>query len=239
MPRKYLIAIALFIAACAVLLVVRRDDASAPSAVEADAEAARERSRRASRLGGGGDDVRDDSPAAMEARRIARERARRERFAAQIELVSLGPSPVTLTPDAIMAAMDDSDAAFEDCIEAAGGRDAYRAAMREQRRAQQALRAGDQPRPEALAERIREQRLAARGQRTSDRALRFEVRPDGSIDRESIELEPQVPAPFAACFIERLSSLALGPVGPDGVSVEMPMRGPMRRSSDGGVPMPR
>lgn len=242
--RKLALALLVLASGAAVAYVLFRDDAELAAGVRGaddDAEGDGPRRRRPGRGGSGGfgGESYEDSPDERVARRAEYDLARRERFEQLIEIAPLGPAQVSITARAITDALAAEDVAFEDCMEAAGGRDAYRSTMRGVRRAlrEQRVREEAHLSPERR-EALRAERIAARNGRPYDRTMRFDVRPDGTVDPESIELEPQVPPPFDACFLERFAAIRVANVGPDGARVEMPMRGPMRRPADAGIPQP-
>lgn len=172
-----------------------------------------------------------------------------QRFAESVQITSTGAGPTTLTPERLWDALAAHEVEFNTCVNVNGGMDALRIANRDQRRAGMPD-AGARPAmpPQRSGPSAGEERPSfeatstdpATTRRTVGRTASFDVKPDGSVDRDSITLDPPVPEPFSRCFVEHVAALALGSTGADGARVEMPMNGPRRRlpraSPDGGVP---
>jgi len=193
------------------------------------------------------EETRASTAAAVE----ADEAIARGRFARGVEIISLGTAPTGITPDALYDALMPNELAFAQCVTRAGGFDAMREAMRAARQLD------DRPRDPASTPsgpRVprTEPSTAMVPPRTSDpgvaprrtgRSAGFDVKPDGTVDPSTIVLDPDVPAPFRACFIDHVGAIVLSNAGSDGAHVQMPMPGPRQRgpvplTADGGVPIP-
>lgn len=153
--------------------------------------------------------------------REARREERRERWRRGVDIVPLGPAAPGFDADALRDALDPGREALRQCVRDAGGWRAMRGARGGPERG------GNEGRgPEG-------------GDRRPRRTASFDVRPDGTVDPGSVELEPAMPEPFDACFRTFFASARLEGVGADGARVEMPMGGRGRRrdlSGDAGVP---
>jgi hypothetical protein len=173
----------------------------------------------------------------------------RARFAESVQIISTGTTPTTLTPDRLWDALAAHEVEFNTCVQVNGGADALRVANREQRRADMpdaGARSAMPPQrsgPSTGSDRPSFEATPtdpATTRRTVGRTASFDVKPDGSVDRDSITLDPPVPEQFSRCFVEHVAALSLGSTGADGARVEMPMHGPRRRlpraNPDGGVP---
>ena len=160
----------------------------------------------------------------------ARRERWQERWRRAVSIVSLGPSAPGIEPEQIRGALSPGRDALRGCIRDAGG---WRA-LREARRAERGTENG-----EALTAADGEEGSGRRGGR-SRRRVSFDVRPDGTVEPNSIEMAPPVADAFDPCFRTFFSSARFEAVGEDGAHVELPMGPPGGRggrfSGDGGVP---
>ena len=141
-----------------------------------------------------------------------RRERRLERWRSAVDIAPLGPEPPRFDADAIREALRPGRAALSSCIDEAGGWRAMREAVR-----------------------------GARGEgerRRARRTVTFDVTSDGSVDAESVVMQPPMPAPFGACFQTFYASGRFAEAG-DGARVEVPMGGGggrrRGRGGDGGV----
>lgn|GEM_PF-3785126 len=154
-----------------------------------------------------------------------------ERLRARIQLAPLGAREPTLTPEQLVATLQQHRGALRECVRQAGGFRALRGG---------ASAAGDAPAgtgapagtPVAGAEGGR-----PRGPRVRPQ-MRFDVGPDGRVVAGSVSIEPAVPEAFSSCVAETLGAISFPAPGGDGVRAELPLgvgRGGGRRRPDGGV----
>ncbi len=143
--------------------------------------------------------------------REARREERRERWRRSVDIVPLGPSEPGFDADGLREALSPGREALRQCVGEAGGWRVMREASRPPE--------GGGPPPRRTAS--------------------FDVRPDGTVDPDTVGFTPPMPEPFDACFRTFFASARLDGVGADGARVEMPM-GPRGRrrdlSGDAGVP---
>jgi hypothetical protein len=137
----------------------------------------------------------------------------REAWRQSVDIAPLGPSDPGFGPDDLRDALAPGREALRACIEENGGWRALRGA------------------PRAEGER----------QRRPRRSVSFDVRPDGTVDAETVAIAPPMPDEFDACFRTYFGSARLPSVGGDGARVELPLGPGGRRrgrwDGDGGVPM--
>lgn len=135
----------------------------------------------------------------------ARRQRRREQWRSRVDIAPLGENVPDIDPDAIGDALRENRPALRECIEESGG---WRA-MREART--------------AAREPLQGPPVEGQRRRRGGRVL-FDVRPDGTVDRETLEMDPPMPEPFTECFTEFFGNLELEGAG-DGARVELPTRG--------------
>lgn len=167
-----------------------------------------------------------DPPAPPPDRWEERRERWRERWRQRVEIVSLGPSSPTLDPDSIREALAPGRDALRACIREGGGWRALRRADRPPR-----------PEPAAEGETADGEDAPRRRRRRQRRSVSFDVGPDGTVDPESVVLEPPMPAELDGCFRTYFSSAQLDGAGADGARVELPMaggRGRRRRNRSAG-----
>ncbi|MCB9592778.1 MAG: hypothetical protein H6719_08600 [Sandaracinaceae bacterium] len=230
--------VALIVALIAIWALALREDEPVPEADEAEPEEAYgewaylgEPSPDEPPPPPGAPGPAQDDPgrrAAFEARRAEWQ----ERWRRAVEIVPLGERAPTVTPDAIREALTPSRERLRECIGESGGWRSFFEARRAQwmeRRAQ--APADGEPRPGAPGE----GRGRGRGPRSH---VSFDLRPDGTVNPESLAFDPPMPEAFAPCFEEHFLSLHVEGAG-DGASVELPMGPPggrgRRPDGDGGV----
>jgi len=149
-----------------------------------------------------------------------------EQLRARIQLAPLGAREPTLTPEQLVATLQQHRGELRECVRQAGGFRALRTA---------APPGGDPPAGTAASagtEGARPAGLRVRPQ------MRFDVGPDGRVVAGSVSIEPAVPEAFASCVAETLGAISFPPPGGDGAHAELPLglgRGGGRRVPDGGV----
>lgn len=136
----------------------------------------------------------------------ARRQRRREQWRSRVDIAPLGENAPDIDPDAIGEALRENRPALRECIEESGG-------WRAMREARTAARESEPEQPPAEGERRR------RGGRVV-----FDVRPDGTVDRDTLQMDPPMPEPFTDCFTNFFGNLELEGAG-DGARVELPTRG--------------
>lgn len=137
-----------------------------------------------------------------------------ERLRARIQLAALGARPPSLTPEQLVATLQENRAPLRECVRAAGG---FRA-MRDSLAASGGVPDGGGPRARP--------------------SMRFDVGPDGRVVPGSVSLEPSGPAGLSSCVGDALAAMSFPPPGGDGAHVELPLgvgRGGGRRRLDGSV----
>jgi hypothetical protein len=137
-----------------------------------------------------------------------------EHIRARVVLDSLGAEIPSLTPEQIVATLQQNRAAMRECVRGAGG---FRA-----------LRGVGAPAGQGG--------VADAGVRARPR-MRFDIAPNGHVVPGSVSLEPSGPDGLAACVADVLSGTTFPATGGDGAHVEMPLglgRGGRRRL-DGGA----
>jgi hypothetical protein len=146
-----------------------------------------------------------------------------------VDIASLGPSAAGIEPDQIREALSPGREALRVCIRDAGGWRALREARRSER--------GSSGSAEGAATGS-EEGAGRRGR--SRRRVSFDVRPDGTVEPDSVEMTPPIADAFDPCFRTFFASARFDTVGDDGARVELPMGPPGGRrgrfSGDGGVP---
>lgn len=135
-----------------------------------------------------------------------------DRFRARIQLAALGPRPPLLTPEQLVATLQQNRAPLRECVRQAGG---FRA-MRAGAAAGGTPDGGPRMRP----------------------SMRFDIGADGRVVPGTVSLEPAGPEGLSTCVADALLAVQFPPAGGDGAHVELPLglgRGGGRRRPDGGV----
>ena len=138
-----------------------------------------------------------------------------EHFRARVVLDALGTQVPSLTPEQLVATVQQNRGPMRECVRSAGGL--------------RALRNGGGP-PGTGG-------VADGGVRARPR-MRFDIAPNGRVVPGSFSLDPAGPGGLADCVAEVLSGTTFPPTGGDGAHVEMPLglgRGGGRRRPDGGT----
>jgi len=149
-----------------------------------------------------------------------------EQLRARIQLAPLGAREPTLTPEQLVATLQQHRGELRECVRQAGGFRAIRAG---------APAGSDSPAGTAAPAGVEGAR--AGGPRVRPQ-MRFDVGPDGRVVAGTVSIEPAVPAAFSSCVAETLGAISFPPPGGDGAHAELPLglgRGGGRRVPDGGV----
>jgi hypothetical protein len=153
-----------------------------------------------------------------------------ERVARRIEIVALGPNPISVTREQVLRVVATERDAFDQCVDAAGGRAVLGAAL-----GMGAANGDSDPSATPASP------AAAPTLPRPRRVVTFDVAPNGTVDPNTVATQPVLPPALAACVRGHLAASHFEGAGTDGVRVEMPFRSFLpgrgeRGGRDGGVP---